>query len=60
MRVKYSRLKTDLNHYEKNCEIPGILEIEKVLKQIKNSRDTIIECKAVLGEEFESTADQIK
>ena len=59
-RVRYSRLKTDLNHYERNCEIPGILEIDKVLKQIKNSRETIIECKAVLSEKCETTADQIK
>ena len=60
VRVRYSRLKTDLNHYERNCEIPGILEIDKVLKQIKNSRETIIECKAVLSEKFEATDAQIK
>jgi len=29
-RIKYSRVSFDLNHFEKNCQIPGIQEVEKI------------------------------
>ena len=29
-RLKYSRVSFDLNHFEKNCQIPGIQEVERI------------------------------
>lgn len=33
-RISLSRLQTDLNHFKMNCQIPGIFEIDRVIKQI--------------------------
>ena len=33
-RIKFSRVALDLNHFAKNCKIPGIAEIDKVVGQI--------------------------
>lgn len=47
-RIKYSRVSFDLNHFEKNCQIPGIAEVEKIQFQIKNSRQKIAEALGLL------------
>ena len=47
-RISLSRLETDLNHFRMNCQIPGIYEIDRVIKQIATSRKTIQECKEVI------------
>ena len=39
VRVKFSRIQTDLNHYQKNCEIPGIKEVDKVTLGISVGED---------------------
>ena len=33
-----------------NCQIPGIVEIEKVTQQIEGSRNTIAQCKKILDD----------
>ena len=47
-RIPYSRIETDLNHFRKNCQIPGIIEVDKVTQQIKTSKMTIESCMAIL------------
>lgn len=48
----------DLNHFEKNCQIPGIQEVEKIQAQIQSSREKIasalellIKCESVPASE---------
>ena len=40
-RVKFSRVEIDFKHFVQNCQIPGVAEIDRLYKQIMQSRSKL-------------------
>jgi len=47
----------DLNHFEMNCQIPGIAEVEKIQGQIASSRAKIAEALQLLKQCYSAAPD---
>ena len=47
-RVKFSRIKPSLRHFQKNCAIEGIPEVDKLQKQVKLSREALQNCESLI------------